>query len=502
MNFMDELKKQENELFNYSLTENGALGYSTTLNPFTDFFFKLSSFRKNPQEAVSIFDKCLDVDKELAVRLLFYLRDIRGGCGERATFRVIMTHLSHNVAYKDIVINTLPFFAEYGRWDDVLDLYFTTKNKDLKRYIVNRLCEQFFQDVQNSEKGKPISLLAKWMPSINVKSQRRFALELMEAMQLCSEKSYRKLLANLRSYLKIVEQKMSANEWQDIDYSAVPSRANVKYNSAFLRHDTARRARFLQSVSKGEQKINSSTNTPTDIVTAYMGGASWSGYLKQEDAGLEALWKSLPSPAELGNTLVVADVSGSMSGKPMNVSYAMACYFAERAKGAYKDKAIIFSCCPCYVDLIGSTLHEKLVKLDKYVDCTNTDIEATFDLILQTAIASHAKQEELPKQILVISDMEFDSATTRRVDGRLFNEIIYKYEMAGYKMPKIVFWNVASRTGTIPLTTNEFGVSLLSGYSPYIAEMVVSNKLEPFEQLKEQLMKPRYDVVVEALKLK
>lgn len=493
---MNELLKQENESFNFSVTENGALGYTTTLNPFVDFSFKVSSFRNNPQEAINLFDKCLKMDKKLAVRLLFYLRDVRGGCGERNTFRVIATHLSNT--QESLVLHVLPYFSEYGRWDDVLDLYFTTGSVKIKRNIIRMIYGKLQEDVLRIKFKQPISLLAKWMPSINVKSQRNRALELMNALGLKREESYRRLLSYLRKYLKIVEQKMSANSWGEIDYSKVPSKANLKYNACFLRHDRVRRNAFLQQVIKGEQKINSSTNTPADIVESY-----WNKYSSRrvtpKDDGLEALWNALPIPPSMGDTLVIADVSGSMYGKPLMISHAMACYFSAFAKGAYKDKAIIFSSRPYFVDLDYDTLAEKLTELRKHGDCSNTDIKATFDLILQTAINTHAKQDDLPSRILIISDMEFDGATVQNVDGRLFNEISYEYEMAGYKMPKLVFWNVNSRTKTIPLIANELGVGLVSGYSPYIAEMVMSGKLEPFEQLKERLNTPRYDLVAKAV---
>jgi hypothetical protein len=260
----------------------------------------------------------------------------------------------------------------------------------------------------------------------------------------------------------------------------------------------------LGKVERGEAKINSSVNYPHDIVHEYCKDKGyWQPNIKANDAGLEALWKALPEFDGGEDTLVVADTSGSMFSRygrgasPYEVCYALAIYFAERAKGCFKDKAILFSNIPKFIDMSkGKTLRDKLNIIFKYNEIANTDIAATFELILKTAISSKLKQEDMPKTILVISDMEFDCGTY--FNERLFEALSRKYKENGYEMPKLVFWNVASRTNTIPLTENENGIALVSGYSTNIVKMVLSNKLDAFEILKEQLINKRYDAVEQA----
>lgn len=503
--FIEALNKQINQEYVFKTTENGALGYATTLNPFVDFNFKIPSYRKNVAQAVVDFAKCISYDANLAMRFLFYLRDVRGGLGERNTFREIAVSIFNIVGNKEL----LKLFPEYGRWDDLIYLYFRVSNKKVRLMIISILRNQLIEDAENFRKGKPISLLAKWLPSITTKGGRKYALALYSELGFESERKYRKTLSLLRKHLDVVERKMSAGEWEFIDYSTVPSKANVKYNSAFLRHDESRRRNFLGKVERGEAKINSSVNYPHDIVHEYCkdAGYYWQHNIKAKDAGLEALWKALPEFDGGEDILVVADTSGSMFSRygsgacPYEVCYALAIYFAERAKGCFKDKAILFSNKPQFIDMSkGKNLQEKLNILFRYNEIANTDIASTFKLILKTAVASKLKQEDMPKTILVISDMEFDQGAN--FDKRLFEAISQEYEEYGYKLPKLVFWNVASRTNTIPLTENENGIALVSGYSTNIVRMVLSNKLDAFEILKEQLMDKRYDIVEELFSIK
>lgn len=505
--FADLLKKEFNEKYVFGTTENGALGYKTTTNGLVDFNFKLPSYRTATEKTIiEDFLKALEVDEVLAIRYLFYMRDVRGGLGERNTFRVILKFLvTHSSLKKDskVLKNLLLIIPEYGRWDDLLFLYGNCGNK-VNHLIEDILLNQLKDDMILVQKNKPISLLAKWMPSIQYKGSRQQAKRFANAFNF-TERQYRKMLSKLRGYLKVVETKMSKNLWEEIDYSQVPSKANVKYNSAFLRHDESRRRNFLSKVEKGEAKINSSVNFPHDIVGKYI---STNGYYRlKEDKGLEVLWKSLPNFDGGDNILVVADTSGSMRGNPLQVCYSLAIYFAERAKGQFNNKAILFSAKPKYLELNQKTLRDKLEYLLKYNECSNTDIEATFDLILNTAVRNNLKQEDLPKALLVISDMEFDDATyqgwgydRKVVDKRLFEVIENKYKKAGYEIPKMIFWNVASRTNTIPVTQHSNGVALVSGFSPNIVRMVLSNELDPFNILKEQLMNKRYDKVESIIK--
>ena len=502
MSFIAQLKNTLNENYNVSVTENGALGYKTTNHPLLDMNFKVTSYRKrSDNEIISDFMDAFRADALLAMKWLFYARDAREGLGERRLFRVIVKHLGVN--YTDMMKALVPLFAEYGRYDDLLTLLDTPVKGEVIRYIKNTLTE----DMKNVVAGKNVTLLAKWLPSENASSEetRRTARVLIKELGI-SPAQYRKMLVKIRAYLKIVETQMSNNNWGEIDYEAVPSKANLLYNSAFLRHDEGRRRAFLGAVEKGEAKINSSVTFPHEIVHKYMNSNSYYYFERcPVDQGLEALWKALPDLVNGDDTtLVVADGTGSMTStvgggsscSALEVANALAIYFAERAKGQFKNTYITFSNRPQLVNLNGSTLRDNLAIALKHNEVANTNIEATFNLILNTAIRGKMTQDEMPKNILIISDMEFDSATrmgySSRPDARLFASIENKFKAAGYQMPRLVFWNVCSRTNTIPVTQNDLGVALVSGFSVNTLKMVMGDALDPFKLLVDILNTKRY----------
>lgn len=491
---------------NLSVTENGATGFKSTGKALVDINFAVSSLRGADDAAIiSKFSAACADDLDLAILWLFFARDIRGGMGERRLFRVCLKYLARE--FPDKVRSVLPLVPEYGRWDDVMCLLDSKVQDDAAQMVKKQLA----QDAENYLQNKPISLLAKWMPSINASStSRRELAEILAKKIGLQPMVYQKTLSSLRSYLNIVEKKMSNRQWNEIEYSAVPSRANLLYNKAFLRHDEYRRRDFLSKVEKGEEKINAGAVFPHDIVHRY--GYSSNG----EDSTLESMWKALPNTVKDGEgTIVVADGSGSMCARvgggsvlAREVANALAIYFAERLPEPYKDKYITFSSRPQIVDLGGgTTLLNKLNTARRHNEVANTNIEAVFDLILDTAERNRLKQNQIPNNILIISDMEFDSASRMCVGGRwvspsmtLFEQIRMKYEMAGYKMPRLVFWNVCSRTGTTPVKENDLGVALVSGFSPNIAKMVMSGKTDPYEVLVETLKGERYAPVADALK--
>ena len=522
MEFMNAVRQTLNNEMNISVTENGAVGYRTTGKELLDLNFAIASLRKMSDNEVSKrFMKAFCEDQLLAMKWLFYARDVRGGVGERRLFRVVLENLVKS--NPEMVIPVINLIPEYGRYDDMWCLLDNTESANVVYKIVDK---QLKQDWENMNAKKPISILAKWMPSINASSAKtkEYGKKLCKALHM-GEREYRKALSKLRKYLDVVEVKMSDKNWSEIKYEAVPSRANLIYNSAFLRNDEARRREYLSKLEKGETKINASTLFPHDIVHKYMTSSMW-GYsnLKPKDATIEALWKALPNTVnDCGNTIVVADGSGSMTTRVDNnsgvtaleVANALAIYFAERSSGQFKDKYITFSERPQFVDFSNNkSLHDKLQNALTHNEVANTNIEAVFDLILATAVNNKMSQEDLPKNILIISDMEFDScattSSTRRdswgysvrtsPDKRLFDVIARKYAAAGYKIPRLVFWNVSSRTGTIPVKENDLGVALVSGFSVNVAKMVMSGKTDPFECLLETLNSERYAPVEAALK--
>ena len=521
--FIDSLKETLNgDEFNVSITENGALGYATTGKNLLDLNFAVASLRKATK--IDIYQRFLSAfgeDKSLALKWLFFARDVRGGLGERRLFRAIMEHL---VACQPREIeHLLPLIPEYGRWDDLITLLSVgipetnSEVVEIRKSIIQIIVKQFTSDSVNMLAGKPISLLAKWLPSVNTSSRETVKLGRYIASKIFStsehkesNRLYRIALSGLRNHIQLIERKMSAGEWNEIDYGKVPSRANIIYKNAFQKHDGVRRQEFLDALVKGETKINAGVLFPHDIVNKY------SFMIRQYkhptiDQTLEELWKALPNTVEPNAlTIVVADGSGSMTNvigntniMALDVANALAIYFSERLSGEFKNNYITFSNRPQLVDLgMCNTLLEKIQRAREFCEICNTDIEKVFDLILTTAKTNAMKQEEIPANVLVISDMEFDDAgtgtqllneTTRK---KLFQIISEKWRDSGYKLPRLVFWNVNSRTGTIPVKENDNGVALVSGFSPNVAKMVMSGQLDPFECLKETLMSGRYAPIV------
>lgn len=514
MSFMENLKSTLGEEFNVSVTENGAVGYRTTCKALLDLNFAVSSLRNaSEMEIEKRFAMAFYEDKLLAIKWLFYAGDVRGGLGERRLFRVALKWLGKNE--RDLLKKLIPLVAEYTRWDNLLCLLdFKDSVSDV---VVETFKKQLSEDMENMSNKKPISLCAKWMPSVNASSKRSrvYAKYLIYNLGI-SDRQYRKMLSKLRAYLKVVEVQMSKREWQSIDYAAVPSRANLIYNNAFIRNDEKRRREYLEALQKGETKINAGVLFPHDIVHNYNIGYRYD-YMKgcaakfgTYNATYEELWKALPDYVKgNGNTICVADGSGSMGSHVggtnvscLEVANSLAIYFAERCSGEFHNQYITFSQRPQLVNFDGcASLFDKVSKALLHNEVANTNIEAVFDLILQTAIKANMKQEEMPKNILILSDMEFDCATrTSRgyVTKKLFQSFAERFEEHGYKLPRLVFWNICSRTGTIPVKENELGVALVSGFSPAIAKMVLSNKTDPFECLLEQLNSERYAAVEEA----
>lgn len=512
MSFMNDLKTTLDEN-SFSVTENGALGFSTSGRKLLDLNFAVTSFRNKPDKTIEdAFAKAFYEDKLLALKWLFYARDRELGIGERRLFRVCLKWLAQE--QPEIAKAVFELSGFYGRLDDMLVLLDT----DLKGDVIAYISEQLKEDLENMKNGKPCSLLVKWLKSPNASSKetKRLAKIIYTGLSM-TEREYRKTLSALRKYLDVIEVKMSAKQWGEIDYNKVPSRANLIYNGAFLRNDEERRRAYLAALERGDKdvKINGSVNFPHDIVHKYMSGG-YGRSLKAEDTTLEQLWKALPDFVNgQGNTICVADGSGSMtttiggtSVTALSVANALAIYFAEHSNGEFKDNYITFSSRPQLVDFSNAkTLREKIAIALRHSEVADTNIEAVFDLLLKTAVSKKLSQDEIPANVLILSDMEFNSCVTcngGRYGGlrkTLFREIEQKWIEAGYRMPRCVFWNICSRTGTLPVNQHEnFPVALVSGFSPAICKMVLSGELDPFKCLVEQLNSERYQIVEDAVK--
>lgn len=501
---------------NFSTTENGAVGYKTTGSKLVDLNFRIPSMRGGlSNQDIQDFILALNENLEYAVKWMFYVRDVRGGLGERDTFIHLFKIFYGN--HRPQAINCISLIAEYGRWKDLVELSFTD-NGYLNDDCMSIIGEQLKKDIYDFINDKPISLLAKWLPSINASQKSRCKARKIANyldMPFCD---YRKMLAKLRKYLDVTEVKTCANQWNEIDYNKVSSNANLKYKGAFMKHDYERYSHYILELNEPKEnsnvKMNASVLYPHEIWSKYTKDRqlfSWnirSGekLITEVDYAFEAMWKNLKDMKSCGNTMCIVDGSGSMiSGingvHPINVSRSLGVYFAERCTGEFHNMMIEFSSEPKIIDINHcETLADKINHISTFIDASNTDIEKTFMLILDTAVKNHMTQADMPERLLVISDMEFDCATTYRGDYKtLFDTIKERFEKYGYKMPKLIFWNVNSRTNTIPVKENELGVILVSGYSVNIINMVMSGQADPWLALKETLDNKRYSIISDKL---
>jgi hypothetical protein len=442
-----------------TLTENGALTNASSFNAVLDFFSKSGALRGNPIEFVKMFRSALNEDALLAVRALFHARDIRGGNGERRNFREAMRWLL--TSYEPRIFKKLVHLVpEYGRWDDLFE-FLTSETEDV-------IIKQFWADLRAFDSGQPISLLAKWMPSENASSResRGMARYFAEKLDM-TPREYRKALSSLRNRIKIVETQMSQNEWREIDYERVPSQASRIYRKAFKRHDQERYTSYVEAAKRGEKKINASTLTPVALVRE-----AW----RKEDGTIEAQWLQLPNYMSEGSLVVMADTSGSMSGAPLETAVALALYAAEKSKGVFKGHWMNFSSKPHWHTLKGKTLHEQIKNIDTHDWEASTNLEAAFNLILSTAVNSNVPQEDMPKIIAIVSDMQFNSG----VGGRSFTNheaVKSAYRRAGYDMPVLVYWNVRASNGQ-PVTKDDIGAILVSGESASDFKAIMSCDIE------------------------
>jgi hypothetical protein len=467
---------------NFTYTENDALTYVSSGSAVVDFFFHGPALRKDMDGCLAclLFEHAYAQDRHIALKTLFYIRDVRGGQGERQTFRHILKYLAEIDAdwfkrKNSAGTENLALIPEYGRWDDLWILLST----GLKDAVIDLVRRQLDADKKSAEEQNyhNISLLAKWLPSENASSARTKELskEIIKALNI-PPRQYRKTLAFLRGAINIVEKKLSAGEYSGIDYEKLPSLAALKYRKAFVRNDGDRYKTYLSQLAKGEKKINTAALYPYDLLRVYMPH----GYIEniKPDETVEQAWKNLPDYVPDISGLVVADTSGSMQGLPMLVSISLAIYIAERNKNeTWKDYFISFSKKPKFHKIEGDTLIRKADSV-ALGNAENTDLQAVFDLVLDRAVINNVPKEDMPKMLLIISDMQFDKCVNNVTNLEKIRE---RYEKNNLLMPKLVFWNVDSRQVQIPATVHESGVLLLSGSNPICLKLAFQAAEEGIE---------------------
>ena len=490
---LEYLKNEANKTY----TENGAVSNRSTGKECLDLFATIGALRReSDQEIAERFMRAYTENPDIAMKILFFARDVRGGLGERRVFRCILRWLAKNEPKS--LLRNLGHVAEYGRWDDLLVLLDTSCSKE----TVALLKEQFEADLSALDDGGEVSLLGKWLPSVNASNDDavRLAKRLAKAFGL-TDRNYRKALVRLREHIRILENNLRERDYT-FDYSKQPSKAMFKYRRAFLRNDKDRYSVFLKKVEKGETKLHTGTLLPYELVDPYLDGyGCWNSdsFMRvlsdEEKQTLNTTWNALPDFASDENALAIVDTSGSMycenNPKPASVALSLGLYFAERAKGPYRNHFIEFSAHPELIEIKGETFADRLRYIASFNQVANTNIEAVFQLILDAAVKNSVPQSDLPEKLYIISDMEFDSCV---FDSSLtnFENAKHKFEAAGYKLPQLVFWNVASRNRQQPVTQNEQGVALVSGCSPRIFSMVMDGMLNPYDFLLSVVNAERY----------
>lgn len=463
-----------------TLTENSALTHTSSRNATLDFFSKSGALRGDWVGFMQLFTKAVQEDRLLAFKALFHARDVRGGNGERLNFRMALRSLAsyEGDLFAESLRKNLHLIPEYGRWDDLLVLLDSSLESD----VLDLIGRQLTGDYENAVQSKPISLLAKWLPSENASSAitRGLAHKIRNHLGLTS-RGYRQILSRLRGILRVVERDMSAKKFDAVDYSTVPSQAMRIYRKAFAKRDGERFASFIGQVEKGEVEIKTSTLSPVQIVGQYL-----ENYSGREDTVLEALWSNLPDYINNGDILVLADTSDSMSGTPMAVAISLALYTAERNKGSFKNRFLSWSKEPEWQTLKGYTLRQRINGLERTHWHQNTDLEATFRFILKTAVENNVPQEDMPKTLAIISDMQFDHGVGRYT-FTTHETIKAMYRNAGYDMPLIVYWNVRASNGQ-PVLKDEIGTVLLSGESLGAFKSLLTLDLDPAKMTPEFYM--------------
>lgn len=478
---LEFLKKQAN----ITHTENGAVTYRSTNSHCLDLFASIGALRSaEDSEIVSRFLRAYTEDPDLATKCLFYARDVRGGLGERRVFRTILGWLANNAP--QTVTKNLGFVAEFGRFDDLLCLIGTPCETQLMQYIK----EQLDCDKKAMEKGESVSLLAKWLPSVNASNAEtvRYAKRIAKALGM-TDARYRKELVQLRAQIRILENNLREKNYS-FDYSQQPSKALYKYRKAFARNDNERYTEFLSKVQRGEAQMHTGTLTPYDIIAPCIRHP----ITEDERRAMDVTWKAQEDFTNGENALVVIDGSGSMyGGQPLPAAVAMSLgiYFAERNQGAFKNHFITFSEHPQLVEIHGKDIVDKVHCCMSFNEVANTNIQKVFELILETAVKNKLPQSELPAKLYIISDMEFDYCA-RGADITNFQYAKSLYASHGYTLPEVVFWNVDSRNTQQPVTMNEQGVALVSGCSPRVFSMLTSGDLSPYTFMLEVLGSERY----------
>ena len=505
--FMNSLQNT----YNYKRTENNGVALKSTGSAVYDMFALGSAYRsRSDADCILLFKNAFEEDETLALKCLFYIRDCRGGQGERRFFRVCMRWLAEN--HPERAAALAEYVPEYGRYDDWFKIYFGTP---VEGQVIKMMKNQLSTDMFC--KKNAVSLLAKWMPSENASSKEtiKMAKEIRIAFGI-SAKEYRQMLSKLRAKINVLERLMSANRWDEIEFDKIPSKAGLVYKNAFARRDIIAK-KYERFAKDKTTKVNASTLYPYEVVAKAMQHMGWGGWYSNyslninevDRAMINKYWENLPDylDGKDCSMMCVVDTSGSMvrsdAAAPINVAISLGLYCAERIGGPFKNHYISFSSRPQLIRTEGVDFVDKVYRIFRTNLCENTNLEAVFDLLLATAKKPGVNAWDIPKTIVVISDMEIDSGSgsywgsngrrwTKESASTEMETIRKKWAAAGLKMPKLVYWNVDARNNTI-LDAGP-NVTFVSGMSPVIFKQVLTGKTG-WDLMIDTICAKRYEVI-------
>ena len=488
-NFLNNLIDADN----YTLTENMAVTHKTTKSKVLDMFAMGGSYRnRSDADCINLFINALEENEALAMKCLFYLRDVRGGQGERRFFRVCFKWLCDNNL--EAAKRNLEYLSEYGRWDDLI---YVTAGTKLEDYALSLIKEQLVLDMES----KTPSLLAKWLPSENASSHktRKMAIKVRTYLKM-THKEYRKALAELRKRINIVERLMSENRWDEIEFDKIPSKAGLIYKNAFARRDLI--AKKYETFAKdANTKVNAKVLYPYDVAHRAFNCYD-KDYNSTDRLMIQKYWNALPDyyKGREENGLAIVDTSGSMSGQPLEVAVSLGAYIAERGHGPFANHFITFSSRPELIRFEGVDITDKFDRARRADWEMNTDLESVFKLLLRTAQKESTRPEDMPTRLYILSDMEFDGCLTddwyshssQDEVETLLEKIAREWKEAGYELPPVVFWNLNARQNNIPAMGGRF--SYVSGFSPVMIEQILSG-VDGYDLMLMKLMSERYAVI-------
>lgn len=487
--FLDNLDNATNLKY----TENGAVTHDHTKSKVLDMFAIGGSFRnRTDADCINLFINALEENEALAMKCLFYLRDVRGGQGERRFFRVCFKWLCDN--NPEAAKRNLGYLSEYGRWDDLI---YATAGTKLEDYALFLIKEQLVLDMES----KTPSLLAKWLPSENASSHktRKMAIKVRTYLKM-THKEYRKALAELRKRINIVERLMSENRWDEIEFDKIPSKAGLIYKNAFARRDLI--AKKYEAFAKDtDTKVNAKVLYPYDVAHRAFNCYD-KDYNSTDRLMIQKYWDNLADyyKGREENGLAIVDTSGSMSGQPLEVAVSLGAYIAERGHGPFANHFITFSSRPELIRFEGVDITDKFHRARRADWEMNTDLESVFKLLLRTAQKESTRPEDMPTRLYILSDMEFDGCLTddwyshssQDEVETLLEKIAREWKEAGYELPPVVFWNLNARQNNIPAMGGRF--SYVSGFSAVMLESILGGK-DGYDLMLEKLMSERYAVI-------